>query len=98
MNLRALHQFHPTIAYGDAVGNDCFELQRLLERNGVRSDLYAHEAMPDVRPFVRDRGDLPSIDAERAALLVHVSMGNESLDDIAKLALPKAVVYLNITP
>jgi glycosyltransferase involved in cell wall biosynthesis len=98
VRLRALHQFHPTIAYGDAVGNDCFELQRLLERNGVRSDLYAHEAMPDVRPFVRDRGDLEAIDTDRVALLVHVSMGNESLDDVARLQIPKAVVYHNITP
>jgi glycosyltransferase involved in cell wall biosynthesis len=98
VKLRALHQFHPTIAYGDAVGNDCFELQGLLERNGVRSDLFAHEAMPDVRPFVRDRSELAAIAPRDAALLVHVSMGNESLDEVARLPLPKAVVYHNITP
>ena len=98
MRLRTLHQFHPTIAYGDAVGNDCFELQRLITRTGVRSDLFAHEALPDVRAFVRDRTELGAVDGAGSALLVHVSMGNESLDEVARLPLPKAVVYHNITP
>ena len=24
------HQFHPVVAYGDAIGNDAFELQRMF--------------------------------------------------------------------
>ena len=98
MRLRALHQFHPTIAYGDAVGNDCLELQRLLSSHGVRSELFAQEATPEVRAFVRDRMELAAIAPTDAALLVHVSMGNESLDDVARLPIRKAVVYHNITP
>ncbi|MDQ3401555.1 MAG: glycosyltransferase [Chloroflexota bacterium] len=98
MRLRALHQFHPTIAFGDAVGNDCFGLQHLLWRHGVRSELFAEDARPEVRAFVRDGRDLVSEPQDDAALLVHVSMGNDFLDDIATLPIPKAVVYHNITP
>ncbi|MGH2498793.1 MAG: glycosyltransferase family 4 protein, partial [Candidatus Limnocylindria bacterium] len=95
--LRAAHQFHATIAYGDAVGNDCFELQRLFWTRGVRSELFADEAKPEVRALVRDWRDLrrePATDA----LLVHVSMGNDALDEIPSLPQRKAVVYHNITP
>jgi|GEM_PF-257740 len=98
MRLRAVHQFHPTIAYGDAVGNDCFELQQLLWRSGARSELFAQEARPEVRAFVRDWPDLRTEPTDGAALLVHLSMGNESLDEVGELPIPKAVVYHNITP
>ena len=98
MRLRTVHQFHPTIAYGDAVGNDCLELQRLLWTCGARSELFAQDAKPEVRAFVRPYADLPKESNARAALLVHVSMGNESLDDVAELEIPKAVIYHNITP
>ena len=98
MHLRAVHQFHPTIAYGDAVGNDCFELQGLLWRCGVRSELFAEDARPEVRAFVRGWRDLREAPLDGAALLVHVSMGNETLDEVGALSVPKAVVYHNITP
>lgn len=98
MRLRTVHQFHPTIAFGDAVGNDCFQLQHLLWQHGVRSDLFAEEARDEVRPFVRDWRGLVHEPVDRSALLVHVSMGNDVLDDVATLPQPKAVVYHNITP
>ena len=98
MRLRTLHQFHPTIAFGDAVGNDCFQLQHLIWQHGARSDLFAQEARDEVRPFVRDWRGLVHEPNDHAALLVHVSMGNDVLDDVASLPLPKAVVYHNITP
>lgn len=98
MRLRAVHQFHPTIAYGDAVGNDCLELQGLLWRCGVRSELFAEDARPEVRAFVRGWRDLREEPLDAAVLLVHVSMGNETLDEVGALPVPKAVVYHNITP
>lgn len=98
MKLRTVYQFHPTIAFGDAVGNDCFGLQHLLWQHGVRSELFAEDARPEVRAFVRGWRDLVKEPKDHAALLIHVSMGNEFLDDIATLDIPKAVVYHNITP
>ena len=98
MKLRTVHQFHPTIAHGDAVGNDCLELQDLLCTSGVRSSLFAQEAKPELRGFVRDWRELAAEPIEHAALLVHLSMGNGSLDAVADLPIRKAVVYHNITP
>ena len=52
--LHFAHQFHPVVAYGDAIANDAFELQRMFWASGVRSDLFAWEAKPEVRGLVRD--------------------------------------------
>src|SRR5437588_554559 len=96
--LRFAHQFHPVIAYGDAIGNDAFELQRMFWSSGVRSDLFAWEAKPEVRGLVRDWKDLERITGRDGLLLVHHSMGNDVVSDVARLPLRKAIVYHNITP
>jgi len=96
--LRALHQFAPSIAFGDAISNDCFELQRLAWSSGLRSEVFVEEAKPEVRAFVRGWRDLGAEPPEDALLLLHVSMGHEMLDEIPSLRIPKAVVYHNITP
>ncbi|TMB76321.1 MAG: glycosyltransferase [Chloroflexi bacterium] len=95
--LRTAHQFHPVVAYGDAVGNDCFELQRMFWASDVRSDLFAWEAKPEVRALVRDWRDLQRL-PDDALLLIHHSMGNDVLSEVAKLPQKKAIVYHNITP
>ena len=97
VRLRTAHQFHPVIAYGDAVGNDCFELQRMFWASDVRSDLFAWEAKPEVRALVRDWRDLERLPKD-ALLLIHHSMGNDIVDEVAKLPQRKAIVYHNITP
>ena len=98
MRLETAHQLAPTVAYGDAVGNDCFELQRLYWSRGVASELYAAEAKPEVRQFVRPWHDLERLPVERTSLQVHISMGNDALWEIAKLPHRKSVIYHNITP
>jgi glycosyltransferase involved in cell wall biosynthesis len=96
--LRRAYQFHPTVAYGDAIGSDMFELQRLFWKRGVASEVFAAETRSGVEPFVRPWHDLRAEPADGALLFVHVSMGNETLSDVAALPLRKAVVYHNITP
>ena len=98
MRLRSAPQLHPTLAYGDAIGNDCFELQRLMWRDGVRSELFAEEAKPEVRPFVRPWRELEREPLDGTALFVHVSMGNDALDGMSALPHRKVVVHHNITP
>jgi glycosyltransferase involved in cell wall biosynthesis len=98
VKLDAAHQFAPTLAYGDAVGNDCFELQRLYWSRGVRSDLFAAEAKPEVRQFARPWTDLEKLPLDGTSLQVHISMGNDVLWDVAKLPHRKTVIYHNITP
>lgn len=95
--LATVHQFHPVIAYGDAVSNDCLELQRLFWASDIRSDLFAEEAKPEVAALVRDWRDLERLPKD-ALLLIHHSMGNDVIEEVMKLPQRKAVIYHNITP
>lgn len=96
--LRIADQIVPTLAYGDAIGNDAFELQRLFWSRGVQSELFVDEAKPEVRAFARSWRDLRPERSAGNLLLVHMSMGNDAIDEIAKLPFRKCVVYHNITP
>jgi glycosyltransferase involved in cell wall biosynthesis len=96
--LRVAHQFSPTMAYGDAVSNDAFELQRLLWSWQVRSDLFAEDAKPRVRAFVRQFPELLKLRRRDSALLIHLAMGNAAYDELLDLPLRKVLVYHNITP
>lgn len=96
--MRFAHQFNPVIAYGDAVGNDCLELQRIFWSAGVRSDLYASEAKPEMRAFTRSWDDLELIKSRDGILLVHHSIGTDAVPKVLASPARKAIKYHNITP
>src|SRR2546430_1597813 len=96
--LRFAHQFNPVIAYGDAVGNDCLELQRIFWSAGVRSDLFAAEAKPEMRALTRSWDDLELIKRRDGLLLVHHSIGTDTVPKVLASPARKAIVYHNITP
>ena len=96
--LRFAHQFNPVIAYGDAVGNDCLELQRIFWSAGVRSDLFAAEAKPEMRALTRSWDDLELITRRDGLLLVHHSIGTDTVPKVLASPARKAIVYHNITP
>jgi glycosyltransferase involved in cell wall biosynthesis len=96
--LRFAHQFNPVVAYGDAIGHDCLELQRVFWSAGVRSEVFAWEAKPEVRALVRDYHQLTRTARRDGLLLVHHSIGNDSVPEVASYPVRKAVIYHNITP
>src|SRR5207253_1610053 len=57
-DLRAIHQFTPTLTSADSISGDVFQLQRLFWRSGLAAPIYADHAAPTVRPFARDWHDL----------------------------------------
>jgi len=97
-DLRAIHQFTPTLTSADSISGDVFQLQRLFWRSGLAAPIYADHAAPTVRGFARDWHDLAAESTDLAALMVHISMGNDSLDEVAKFPQQLIVDYHNITP
>src|SRR5204862_6135094 len=83
--LRIADQIVPTLAYGDAIGNDGFELQRLFWRRGVQSEIFVDEAKPEVRAFARSWRDLRPQRSSTGLTLIHLSMGNDAIDESATL-------------
>src|SRR5207247_9822347 len=96
--LHFAHQFNPVIAYGDAVGNDYLELQRIFGSAGVRSDLLAAEVKPEMRALTGSWDDLELIKRRDGLLLVHHSIGTDTVPKVLASPARKAIVYHNITP
>src|SRR5947208_14653240 len=92
----AVHQFHPSTAYGDAVTNSLLLTQELLHDLGFESEIYVERADPRLAGRFRDyRKCRPGPDS---LLLVHHSLGTDLVDWVLELPARKILVYHNITP
>jgi glycosyltransferase involved in cell wall biosynthesis len=95
-----VHQFHPTLSFGDAIGNQVLSVQRLLRRLGHRSEIFC-EHLPD-----HFQGRAASLDryartsAPENVLLVHFSLvySRQVMAWLRELPDRKVLVYHNVTP
>ena len=97
MPTRAVHQFHPTLAPGDAVSNHVFALRERFRAWGHRSEAFAVEAKPgvsDVLPYRRLFRELGPEDL----LVLHFSIGSDAFSGLVRAPGRKALVYHNVTP
>jgi len=95
---RAVHQFIPRIAWGDAVGNQVRYLQALLRGWGYTSEIYADQFDEECRPLVRPAEAWPREAAEDSVLLIHHSFESRRVPLLARGPGRKALVYHNVTP
>lgn len=97
--MTALHQFIPTLAPRDAIGRHTLEIQRTLRGVGVRSEIYAFEAKPELRgsarPYRRFRGGRRR---ERTVLMYHAAIGSPIATFVAQRPEELIVDYHNVTP
>ena len=95
---RAVHQFVPRLAWGDAVGNQARYLRELLRGWGYASEIYADQWDDECREQVRPVKDYPREADEDSALLIHHSFESRLVPLLARSPGRKALVYHNITP
>ena len=92
-------QFLPTLAFGDAVGNDTIALGRAMTELGYETRIYA-EAV-DQRLPKGTASDLcagmPELDANDV-ILYHMSTGSKLNYELEKYPCRKMMIYHNITP
>ena len=94
-----IHQIHPTVSYGDAIGNDIVEIQSVLRKLGYNSNIYAqyiHPKMHGVKNYVEYKKNSPS----KNILIMHYSIGYgaDLLAFVKSLPDKKILIYHNITP
>jgi glycosyltransferase involved in cell wall biosynthesis len=95
-----VHQFHPTLSFGDAIGNQILSVQHLLRRLGHRSEIFC-EHLPD-----HFEGRAASFDryahtsAPENVLLVHFSLvySRQVMAWLRELPDRRVLVYHNVTP
>jgi glycosyltransferase involved in cell wall biosynthesis len=95
-----VHQFYPTVAYGDAASNQILSLQRMLRRIGYHGEIFC-EALPlHFEGHARHIAEYARYSSPANILLIHFSMGYsaEVLSWLEQIPDRKVVVYHNITP
>lgn len=93
---RAVHQLLPTLAVGDAIGNQVRMLRRWLRARGWRSEIFCIHYDPrladEATPW--SAGKLRSDDG----VIYHHSIGSALTPVAAEHAGPKLLVHHNVTP
>ena len=93
-----VYQILTTVAYGDAVSNDCLAIGKLLEANGYKTAIYAENISKSAEKLgVRKFRLLPKIRPDDI-ILYHLSTGTELNKLIKKYNCRKYIIYHNTTP
>ena len=91
-------QIIPTLAYGDAVGNDTLALKKVLKDMGYKTQIYAESIAPPLdAKAALDIRKLQGLN-EKDVLIYHLSTGSQLNFDFAEYKCRKIIIYHNITP
>ncbi len=95
-----VHQFHPTVSYGDAIGNHMTSLQRMAGALGYNGELFCEHLPLHHKVHARQITEYSRYAAEENVLLVHFSLGYSPavLDWLQDVPDRKVLIYHNITP
>lgn len=91
-----VHQILPSLAPGDAIGNEVLLMRDLLRSWGYESDIFAQHIHPDVQARPYKEYELES--SPQNLLIYHFSIGSEVSNFIKGLPDRKIMIYHNITP
>lgn len=94
-----IHQIHPSVSYGDAIGNEMLEIRAVLRELGYESNIYGqyiHSKMSTVKQYSEYR----EVSSPNNILIMHYSIGygSELLKFVKSLPDKKILLYHNITP
>lgn len=91
-------QMIPTLAYGDAVGNDTFALEKVIKDMGYKTQIYAESIVPPLDHKVALNIKKLQGLSEKDIIIYHLSTGTELNFDLAEYKCRKIIIYHNITP
>jgi glycosyltransferase involved in cell wall biosynthesis len=94
----AIHQILPDFSYGDAIGNDVLEIQKVLRGWGLDSEIYAQHIHPQLVGLARPFREYAAVSGFERVLIFHFSIGSEVSEFVRRLPDRKIMIYHNITP
>jgi len=95
-----INQFHPTVAFGDAISNQILSLQQLLRGLGYHSEIFCEQPPINFKGKTKLIAHYELGAAAEHLLLTHFSLGYSltTLEWLRRLPARKVLVYHNITP
>ncbi|MBA4393595.1 MAG: hypothetical protein C0407_08585 [Desulfobacca sp.] len=94
----SIHQMLPDFGYGDAIGNDVLEIQKVLKGEGYDSEIYAQHVHSKLLGVARPFEEYREISGPEKFLIFHFSIGSELSEFVKRLPDRKILIYHNITP
>jgi glycosyltransferase involved in cell wall biosynthesis len=95
---RQIHQILPTLAYGDAIGNEVLEIRRLFRNWGYVSNIFAEHWDPRLAKECRHFEEYRRLSNVDNLLIHHYSIGGAVNRFVMDLPDHLVLYYHNITP
>lgn len=95
---RAIHQFTPSLSWGDAIGNYLRDLRGIFRGWGYSSEIFCGQTDEASRSDGLPAKSYPDYADARSVLLIHHSIESFFVPTLRRAAGRKALVYHNITP
>lgn len=94
-----IYQFLPSLAFGDAVGNDTVALHYAIESMGYKTHIYCENLDKRIDKRIADRiaDGMPEIQDEDV-MIYHLSTGSDLNYELPEYKCRLMVIYHNITP
>ncbi len=92
-----VHQFHYSVSPSDGISHQLFFIQSALRQIGISGEVFASQLIGGIKP-PRVFKFKPEKMWDCDLLLIHHSHGNPILRKLARIEIPKALMYHNITP
>ena len=93
-----VHQFVPMLHVGDAVGQHTVELQSLLRRRGLPSEVYVELEDPETAALTRRLDEYPAAAAPGDLLVYQLATASDMAGWLAERRETLVVNYHNLTP
>ncbi len=70
MRIFQVHQIHPSVSYGDAIGNEMLEIRTVLRELGYESNIYGQYIHPKMSSTVKQYNEYRKISSPNNILII----------------------------
>lgn len=91
-------QMVPTLAYGDAIGNHVFAIDKILREEGYETAIIAENISPRLDKSLAVPLEKATLPQKNDLVLYHGSIGSKMNDYLRSVESKKVMIYHNITP
>lgn len=93
-----IHQFLTSYSYGDAIGNEAFEIREYLRNQGYESDIFALHYHPRFANQIINYLEYDRFSRPENIVIFHFSIGSAVTRKFLRVPDKKVIIYHNITP
>jgi len=94
--MKVIHQFLPTISPYDAISNEVFVIQKILQNTGYESEIFSENIHPKFKSVIKNFSKYVKNNSD--IIIYHHSIGSDLCNFVLSLKSKIIMIYHNITP